>query len=207
MGSMKGFPNRKERENEQQIRNVKNEVDTKLPKDGSEAMTGDLDMGGNDITNIDPSSTTTLQEFLAIGSGNNRWVNCIYEGSYTYDEVSVGDTYYSEGSDSFLIFGVPIPHQKGSKNLYIDQINVGINSADGNNYIDEIKLRGWEDSTTNHVIWNDGTNKTSSGEKTYSFTAEQIGGLYERIYINLEITAASAGNLRISYVKVQYYYA
>jgi hypothetical protein len=183
------------------------EVSNRLPKDGSQAMTGDLDMGGNDIQNIDPSSTTTLQKFLAIGSSNAQWISCPFEDSYSSSSFSASISNYNSTSSSnfWSRHIIPLPTTKGGKSLYIAEVEIYQAAADGNNYISNFYLASTNNGTETQHFY-DSTDKTSTGVISYTFTDKDVGD-EDIVFIKYQVVTSGNNLWKANYLKVKYYYA
>ena len=105
------------------------------------------------------------------------------------------------------IFGVPLPHIIGSKNLVITQTKVGISVADATDYIDRYRLFAWSAHDIFTTLITDNTNYNSAQEVIYDHADKTIGGIYERILLYFDCITATLDELQISYVQVEYYYA
>lgn len=143
-----------------------------------------------------------------IGVANKRWKNCIYEGSTVFADSLVwfnGAVRNANANDGFMTYGVPLDLVKGSHNLVITQIKVGLQLANGTNYITNRYFHGWSDfETVDTTTQTDNLN--TPGEYTWDIADVTVGGVYEKIAIALGTIVANASQLSISYVKVEYYY-
>lgn len=139
-------------------------------------------------------------------SSNKAWILCPYELS-RYDKTQIYAYKYCnvDGTDEEMVFAIPLPYSVGSKSLYIDSVKVGVNVADGTNYITDTKMQHVKYNGM-ATLWSDGTDLTTSQIKTFTFTAIDLSAR-ERVCIQLNTVVATTLNLRISYVGVQYYYA
>ena len=151
----------------------------------------------------------TMEAYLAIGSANKKYKTCILENVWSAWSYMRGvDSYTNSGSSDFtLCFAVPLDPTLGSKKLYIDSVQVGIEDADANDYVDRVLIKDWLTYNT-HVSplpLDDSTNRTASGEYDYDFTAHDFSSS-KRIYILVTCVATTASELDVSYVRVQYYY-
>lgn len=153
-------------------------------------------------------SEADLFAYLAIGSANKRWINGQLEGQFPapYQSYTTGTWVNTGATDYRLVFGVPLPFIINGKNLYLTNVKVGIHDADGANYLDRVFMNGATDHDTQSAPFlDDGTNRIAAAEHIYVIN-ELIGGVYEKVSIQLFVFATNAGNFDLSYCQFEYYY-
>jgi hypothetical protein len=160
-------------------------------------LEGDLTLG---------SPATSWQTFNAIGSANAQYIPCCFmDGEDGEQEAGqYGIIKNLTGNNPFWAFTVPLPTTKGGLSLYVDDVVIGIEAADGNDYITGCAVRGMT-GTTQTLINSSGGNKTTAGDATYSFTGKDASS-YDVVKVVLQTVTTNANDLKINYVKLRYWY-
>ena len=148
-----------------------------------------------------------VNAFLAIGIANKRFIPCILEGAFVMTDIKISNSYRNAGSgDAVFVFGVPLPVIINTKNLTITQIKIGLDDADATDYVDITRIFGWSDHTTVVTASTNNSDLNAIGEFIFDIADITVGGVYERINVQLNCVNATAQELDISYVQVEYYY-
>ena len=151
---------------------------------GTTPDTLDIDDAGWDTINIGDSSAAVtvaggknISEALMLGSANAAWQPCMFagKGSTVSIQSSTDHRYQSGGVGAKNVgFYIPLPTNKGSLKLYVDDLRFSAVVADGANYVDTITIYGITDAggATSIEAWT--TNHTSSGLKTWTRTPSDM---------------------------------
>lgn len=145
----------------------------------------------------------------ACGSANKRWAPLLPAGELaaTLDWNIKANKIDNQSTSGPIYFAwdLGLPLIVNGLHLYIDAVRIGVVDADANNYVDVLVMY-YLDKNGGALKLNDGTNRTSADEYTYTLTAastENYRGV--RVQITAQIDTANA--LDISTVEVEYYYA
>jgi len=152
-------------------------------------------------------ATASMQALLMYGAANAAWVPCSYEGCYfaSYAEIAgAGQVLNTGATDMTLFFLLPLPTVKGSLKLYISGTKFGLEDADADDYVNNVKIWGITDSAT--ILDTDATNYDSAGVKTDTFTAVDCSS-YDHIKIEVECVNTNASDLDVHNIKLRCYYA
>lgn len=141
-----------------------------------------------------------------IGSNNAAWVPLALDGGTPNDAFKVIEQVRNVGStDYYLQYVLPLPTSRGGKTLYMARVKVMLTQADGNNFLDMIKVLGIRyNGVTNHYEnqgnWDDqeDIDEDISPDKSAQYDDQVIVTLYANV--------ASAENLRIAGVLLKVYY-
>jgi len=154
----------------------------------------------------DAMALAAVDEHLVLESENAEWINCPFEGS----SVEVSDLMTTLGvihpvGNSYFIFSVPLPTNRGGKKLYINGTRVSLMNADASNKVVATYINGHGNSTKS-TLDTDPTVKDSVGLHEDTSMTEDCSA-YHVIKVALSCAVATPGNLHIQFVTVRYYYA
>jgi hypothetical protein len=115
-----------------------------------------------------------LEDLLMFGSANAAWVPFIFE--VTLDGANdIGGSSLrlaNEGAnDSYWLFVLPLPTNKGGLKLHIADIRLDVMLADADDYVDLLLVQAVSNAGTLEVV-NDTTDRTAQGEYTYAVTPD-----------------------------------
>ena len=157
-------------------------------------------------------TTALLLDGLNYGAPNISYMPCTPEPSPGATPYVVPGTfgYYVMFSTTTteavgINYTVPLPTTKGDLKLYVGDVIIGINGANGTNYISSVQLGGIAYTGGTQLLF-DATPLNSPGKYTASNTLEDVS-TYDQIKIQLTTSVATANTLKIMYVLVEYYYA
>lgn len=153
-------------------------------------MSGDLDMDGNDIDNIDSGSTVSLQEFLMIGETNAKEVIFHVIGGDLNDEWRFGGMRLSGAGGTNFRFGcqLPLPCHKGGLSLHVKNIKIKISEATSNRKVSKMELYSLMDG----VDQTDNTAYDSNDLHTTTFT--EFTAPSDNMVIGIRVTVESDTN-------------
>jgi len=185
-------------------------ADDAYVKNDGDAMTGDLDMGGNDITNIDSASTISLQQAFMIGEDNRKYITCVYEATSEPGKTDTTGLRLSnaDGTEAVWIFVLAIPYTLGSLSLQIDGLRVNITDADSDDYVKSIIAAKVDGSTKTNLVTftNDGAFYKTVEVVSEAFTVENVSDA-EKVGIKISLVSTSARQCDIAGVLLRCYYA
>lgn len=187
---------------------------------------GTVAMGANKITGLGNATTgtdalnrntadgryyteTEVNAFFMIGTANAKWIPMIFQLQEAGTVVALrhsSRTITNTGAEnSSAWYEIPLPVKLGSKNLYIKNLRIGVQDADGANYVDNVSMvyiNGYDSYTT---ILNDVDNKYLVDNYTYVVNTEIPDGVY-KIEARISLVCATASQVDISYVSAECYY-
>jgi hypothetical protein len=103
---------------------VTNSIATKLPKDGSEAMSGNLDLGTNKVVNVvDPTSNQDAATKAYVDTADNLKLNL--SGGTMSGNIAMG-------TNSITGLADPTSAQDAATKIYVDTITGDLESAEDN---------------------------------------------------------------------------
>jgi hypothetical protein len=179
---------------------------------GDFAVVGNLTVGGTaSITGVttftdETLTSTQIADLLMFGSANAAWVPMVMEGgsSNAHWYVNAEHIINATATDLYYMFRLPLPPTKGSLKLYISGVRVGIDTADADDYISEILMKGDVYDTTTNILL-DSTNYNSSQRVENTFAAHDCSG-YDTVHLTLLTFVTDAAGLKTSFVTARCYY-
>lgn len=129
-----------------------------------------------------------------IGSANQAWIPCTYMGN-TAENMPAWAVHMTEwdAGDYNTGWQLPLPTNRGGKKLYVSGIRILLKDADATNYIDNIYLYGVT-ATGQTIKQTDTTNYTTTGEKNFTFTAEDMSS-FQMVHVGVDIHSTNPGDL------------
>ena len=148
---------------------------------------------------------------LMIGVANAEFIPCVFEiaggigsiGKMYLNVTTMGIT--NVDTTSFLVsYRLPLPTNRGGLKLYVDDLRVGVHTADATDYLTRVRIYGINhDGATSLQL--DSTNRTSQGSYVYPFAATDASG-YESIVAMLHYECDSIDDLVIQSTEILCYY-
>ena len=149
-----------------------------------------------------------MEGFLLFGSGNIVEVPCVYGYQYLLTRVSLLSGIinpYATGT-TYMTFTVPLPTTRGGKSLYIKNVYVALSDADGNNYIDFVRVYG-ELYTGATLVLNHNTNMTTIAKHTATNASADNMGSYDVVFVYLSISSTATSGIDLHGITIDCYYA
>lgn len=151
-------------------------------------------------------TTTKLLELSVYGSSNASfkpcntliWTDGAFTNTVTRTIANVN------GGNNYVMFGLPLETNRGSLKLYVKDIRVILDDANGSNFISSTTIIGVA-GVTDVEIDADPTNYTTGGVHTFERSATDVSQ-YLTINIQLWNNTASSNLLEIFSLQVEYYY-
>ena len=145
---------------------------------------------------------------MAIGAANALTIDCIYIGSDqpTYDAISTFITTNTAGTINY-VFEVPLPIDVNGKSLHIEEVYLGLDDADVDDYVNTFKITKWTSHTTYSDVFTSSTDRNTIALHTYTPSTVINFASAWKILIRINCSCASAYQLDIGNVRVKSYYA
>lgn len=176
----------------------------------------------NAITTIAPSKNAVRDKFeslssgisqtdfnvaLMIGEANAALIPCAYQLPDINPTVVKMETAYIRNTgtgNSWLLFICPLPTNRGGKKLYIGDLVLHVNQADGtDDFINQVIVNAVDyNSLYEHI--NDGTNRISQGVYTYTAVGADISA-YAQAVVQVKMDGGN-GRVAIASVLLECYY-
>jgi len=174
------------------------------------AATKVLVQDGNEIKYRTPAEIRAdlgLEAALMIGSANKEYVSTAFAITDVVGAVKEGTQRIANASTTnatafFYLSGFPLA--RGGKKLYVDALEINLYAANSTNYIDAVRISGLTSSATT-ALFNDATNKTTVGKKTYTFTAIDLS-VYDTIDVYVRYIVDTIGALKFEPPRLRIYY-
>jgi len=163
--------------------------------------------GGGDVT--------YLERLGMYGSANAEWVPVIFEMAYPDGDnvrassgAAVCDITNVVYATAEWLYGLALPPAKNQLKLYVaaSGIRFYVTAANATNYITNTWLIGIAENGAVSTIYTDATDYNSAGLKTCANTLQDLSG-YEKVFVKLGSTQATASALKIGFVSMKVYYA
>jgi hypothetical protein len=162
------------------------------------------EVGLDDLDDCGTLTGALLQDALMFGSGNLAWVPCVSIGNEDGNYLMYQRAYcLAAGSGASLWYQLPLPTAMGALKLYVDDMKIAVLDADANDYIDHVYIHGVNTSSTS--LYDDATNQTSTGDKTYSTDALDCSS-YDAIIVQVKIATNADGELEFYPPRLGCYY-
>jgi hypothetical protein len=163
----------------------------------------------DDDAHHDPFEST-----FAIGIANKRWQTFNIRGNGNQSTRTLGtETTITNfnGTDTTFTLPVTLPYEivyNGTTyNLTITDTRIGLQDADGGDYINRIRWIGWSDHDSSTTEIDDLNNKTTVATHTYGHADFTVGGVYKWIGLSIATVLTNAGDFNMSFAQFEYYYA
>jgi len=155
-----------------------------------------------------PTLQYYIDALLHIGAGNSGWKNLPFAATHIAARGIIREYFYATGGDDpFFIFDIPIDHVLGAHNLVINTLKISLYAADDDDFITGVIIYGWTAWNAIEAAFTDATDKKTPQELNYDLEDLTIGGVYERIVLQVQCTTTSVlEQLKIGYVQLEYYY-
>ncbi len=127
-----------------------------------------------------------------VGNGNLRWINAS-----------------GANASGTIEFTIPDVCNLTNQSLKLVSFTIHLSSASANDMIDAVAIRGYNSSGAT-TIYDDATNRTASGEYTYTLSSPHDCNNFEMVKISLLGTSNGSGaaaGLRLSYITYKFYYS
>ena len=151
-----------------------------------------------------------FEAFNAIGVANARFIGAVFVANNNYtDSVEYIATtgFRASSGTTILSFIIPLPTNKGTMDLFLGDVKLYVATADASNKIDSVEVYKYTQSTgTYTLVHTNGTDITTSGAKTLSFTPSNVS-TGETIIIQVKIVQATDRILDFNGLQIEYYYA
>jgi hypothetical protein len=153
-----------------------------------------------------------LEAALMIGAANYAWVPLIYEES----DANSGRSYYGAISNPGTsacswTYKLPLPTNRGGKKLYVSDLKLTVEAANGTNYVDGVYLYCVDadgDETT--VYTGAADNRSAKGEYNYSGSTDVFGTYDLSSYVSVTVmvltVVANANALKVGALNLKCYY-
>jgi len=167
------------------------------------------------IQTIQGGDVTYLEKLAMYGSANAEWVPLIFEtASPDGDNVGipagaavceVSNVVYAAAE---WTYGLALPPAKNGMKLYVaaSGIRFFLSAANSTNYVTNSWLIGVNDAGTVTTIATDATDYNTTGLKTLANSLTDLSG-YEKVFVKLGSTQATANALKIKFVSMKVYYS
>jgi len=154
------------------------------------------------------TAASYLNALLMYGSANATWVPCVFETGTAAGKTTASGQNLSnpDGTDTWWLFGLPLPTVKGTLKLYVTGLRVGIFDADAGDYVSGAYIAGQTYNGASVMILSDTTDYTAQALITYTCAATDCSS-YEVLRVTLNMFCTDANDLDISSVCVRCYYA
>jgi len=176
---------------------------------GTWSTTGLEMASGKDISFADGGA---VAEALMLGSANAAWIPMNFMGAEDFTEIkitSAGLISTTGASNTWYLFSLPMPTNKGSLKLYISNLKIGVYDADGAAFITTVNIRAFSGYTPSQLD-TDGTNHSSQGDKTFSGAVMPASAIdcsaYDSIYVACQVGVDAANELDFGNVRMECYY-
>ena len=156
----------------------------------------------------DNEAVTALNARLAIGTANAKWKPCTPGPAKPPGTVqSDGYNISNVGATDFVVnWYIPLSPTLDALKLYIKSVEVGLQDADGGDYVDILYLFNMSAHGTRNTFFADGTNRTAAGTYTYNAGAPYDMSASKSMWLLMGCVVTNAGDLDMSVVRVEYYY-
>lgn len=141
---------------------------------GATTVTGNIAVSGT-VDAVDIAALKSQHdEANMIGSANAAWIPFVFE--VTLDGAAdIGGSSLrlaNQGAnDSYWLFVLPIPTNKGTLKLHIADIRLDVMLADATDYVDLLLVQAVSNAGTTEIV-NDGTDRQAQGQYTYAVTPD-----------------------------------
>ncbi len=167
------------------------------------------------IQTIQGGDVTYLEKLAMYGSANAEWVPLLFEmSSPDGDNVGipagaavceVSNVVYAAAQ---WLYGLALPPVKVGMKLYVaaSGIRFYLSAANATNYVTDVWLIGVNDAGTVTTIYTDATDRNAPALVTPANTLTDLSG-YEKVFVKLSSTQATANALKVKFVSMKVYYA
>jgi len=153
---------------------------------------------------------TEFEAFNAIGSANAQYIASTYEHSQDFgQDFNLQQLKFANkgGTGAELMhFSIPLPCNKGSYSLKLDDIILYLTDADGTNKIERLSVDGLQNNSTEDVLFIDETDKTSPQTVTYDLSNLDCDG-YWKLVIIVATTSGTTDTIEFAAPIVKYFYS
>jgi len=169
-------------------------------------------MNGQGNWSVPPSAGVSAAQYLidhVVGSANKKYATCIKEGNAAPGAAETLFEYRNVGSGaSYVVFGMPVPLHKivngTSYDLHIDRLKIGIDLVDINNYVTNVYLASWTTFGAYTIHYTSTTDLNTANDWVIVSLVDLAAS--ERTFIVLQTQCTITQSLKVSYVKINYYY-
>ena len=167
------------------------------------------DAGGIELS--DATDTTTLTQIadaMMLGSANAAYVPCSLMVETDVGKIKYGGQWALANVDATnvdLAYNITLPMTKGTLALYISGVQIIVQDADAQAYVDRIRLTGLTFDSTD-TFGDVTTDRTAAGKYTTAITAQDCSG-FDEVHVYVETVCDAGDELDIRGVQVNCYYA
>ena len=184
--------------------------------------------GWSSVTDVAPSKkavydkiqtmggdVTYLERLGMYGSANAEWVPLIFENASPDADntgipagaavCEVSNVVYAA---SQWTYGLALPPAKNQLKLYVaaSGIRFYLSAANATNYVTDVWLIGVGENGTVTTIYTDATDRNAAALVTPANSLTDLSS-YEKIFVKLSSTQATANALKVKFVSMKVYYA
>ena len=130
------------------------------------------------------------------------WVPCLLrdDDRYVLRARDTGEEVQTTGK-IYLHFRVPAAGFLGNQRLFVDGVRIGLNKADAQNYVSEVKLLGVNPAGCTE-IWEQNTQLNSQGDHILAVNPAVDLSKFPATDFRITLQSTTPGALRISYTLV-----
>lgn len=142
-----------------------------------------------------------------IGEENAAWVPLSLDGGDPNDAFHVIEEVRNNGStDYYLQYTLALPTHRGTRTLKLDRVNVMLNDADDDNYLNMIKVLGRTNSGLITYLYSSAV-KNRQEDIDLDINPDKDATGAKEVIVTLHIVGDSANNVRISGVLLKVFYS